>query len=68
MDEIGIVTASEKDLDLVLGILSEAAEWLASKGLPTRWGLESSRKKKFEPKLPTAKCSSRSWVRRLPEQ
>ncbi len=38
MDEIGIVPAREKDLDLVLGILSDAAEWLASKGLSTQWG------------------------------
>ena len=38
MDEIGIVPAREKDLDLVLGILSDAAELLASKGLPTQWG------------------------------
>ncbi len=32
-----MVAAREEDLDLVIGILDEAAEWLESKGFPTRW-------------------------------
>lgn len=32
-----VVPAQEKDLDTVLGILNEAAEWLASRGIPDQW-------------------------------
>ncbi len=37
MDELRIAPAQEKDLDTVLGILDEAAQWLASKGIPGWW-------------------------------
>ncbi len=37
LDELRIAPAQEKDLDTVLGILDEAAEWLASKGIPGWW-------------------------------
>ncbi len=36
-DRLDIVPAREEDLDLVMEVLNEAAEWLASMGFPTRW-------------------------------
>jgi hypothetical protein len=37
LSELRIVSAQEKDLDTVLGILNEAAEWLASRGISGWW-------------------------------
>ncbi len=47
LDELRIAPAQEKDLDTVLGILDEAAEWLASKGIPGWWRAGSFSREAF---------------------
>jgi GNAT superfamily N-acetyltransferase len=46
-DRLDIVPAREEDVDLVIEILNEAAEWLESIGFPTRWNRAQLSREKF---------------------
>ncbi len=47
MDRPNILLAKENEVDLVLEILNEAAEWLGSMGLPSRWRLVNLARENF---------------------
>lgn len=47
MNKPNILPAKENEIDSVLEILNEAAEWLDSMGLPSRWRLVNLSREKF---------------------